>query len=85
MRKMLSILLTGAFVLAFGFPQVAAFGAVPMAGATLSNPALLPQGDDNGPGAVLGVPPLVPQGDDNGPGAVLGVPPLVPQITGTTS
>ena len=58
---MLSILITGAVVLALGFSQVAAFGAVPVTGGTLNNPALVPQGDDNGGATVYGIPPLVPQ------------------------
>ncbi|HYM69947.1 MAG TPA: hypothetical protein VEZ44_10160 [bacterium] len=66
MRKMLSILITGAFVLALGFSQVAAFGAVPVASGSVNSAALVPQGDDNGPGAVLGIPPLVPQIHEDG-------------------
>ena len=75
---MLSILITGTFVVALAFSQVGAFGAVPAPG----SPALVPQGDDNGGATVYGIPPLVPQGDDNGGATVYGIPPLVPQIHG---
>jgi hypothetical protein len=78
-RKMLSILITGVFVLALSFSQVAAFGAAPTGAANPGVLPLVPQGDDNGGASVYGVPPLVPQGDDNGGASVYGVPPLVPQ------